>query len=213
MLGAALLPILASSPAAAGAGDPPQDPARPSPIAAVTPAPAPADGAEVPRPIAATPAGSAATDIDAEATGEALPQPFRIGAQPAWFLLGGLSSGYTAMGDTGGYLGGEVSLARLREGKLLGLYADAYYDFGADGTYVSAGPELGWKLLALDGGVAGRFTEDRDLGVTARLCVGAGLFSLCGRYTRFFSADAHEDVLQFGALLKLPLMSPSGGYR
>lgn len=208
VLGAALAPTLTSASASA------DDASRPPPVLATTPAPAPgpsSDGAPQPTAGPAT-WGSAATDIDVDATGEALPQPFKIGPQAAWFLLGGISSGYTAMGDTGGYVGGEISLARLVSGRTMGLYADAYYDFGADGTYVSAGPELGWKVLALDGGVAGRFTEDNDLGATARLCVGAGLFSLCGRYTRFFSADAHEDVLQFGALLKLPLISPSGGY-
>lgn len=218
MLGAVLLPALASAPPPAAAGD---DGAasRPPPTVAATATPPPAPATtpgDAPRPISAATdiATSAATDIDAEATGEALPQPFRIGPQAAWYLLGGLSSGYTAMGDTGGYLGGEISLSRLKEAKSVGLYADAYYDFGANGTYVSGGPELSWKVVALDGGVAARFADDTtDVGATGRLCVGVGLFSLCGRYSRFFGADAHEDVLQFGALLKLPLISPFGGYR
>lgn len=223
MLGAALLPALASisivAPAPAAAGDDGAASRPPPTVAATaTPPPPPASptgDAPQPAPFSATGiATSAATDIDAEATGEALPQPFRIGPQPAWYLLGGLSSGYTAMGDSGGYLGGELSLARLKEGRSIGLYADAYYGFGADGTYVSGGPELSWKVVALDGGLAARFADDAtDLGATGRLCVGVGLFSLCGRYSRFFGADAHEDVLAFGALLKLPLISPFGGYR
>lgn len=157
------------------------------------------------------------TEATPEITGRGndLPQPFRVGGQPAWFLLGGVSAGYTALGDRGGFIGGELSLARLLAGRTLGLYADAYYDFGADGTYVSAGPELGWKFVALDGGFAARFddgADGTDLGATARLCLTAGVFSLCGRYSRF-SADADNDVVQLGALFKLPLISPSGGYR
>jgi hypothetical protein len=146
--------------------------------------------------------------------GDDAPQPFTIGAQPAWFLLGGVSAGYTALGERGGFVGGELSLARLLSGRTLGLYADAYYDFGADGTYVSVGPELGWRFFALDGGFAARFDggmDGTDLGGTARLCLTVGVASLCGRYSRF-DAAADQDVIQVGAMFKLPLISPSGGY-
>lgn len=147
--------------------------------------------------------------------GQDTPQPFEIGGQPAWFLLGGVSAGYTALGDRGGFVGGELSVARLLSARTIGFYADAYYDFGADGTYVSAGPELGLKVLALDGGIAARFDggmDGTDLGGTARLCATVGVVSLCGRYSRF-DADEDKNVIQIGALFKLPLMSPSGGYR
>lgn len=140
------------------------------------------------------------------------PQPFKIGAQPAWFLLGGLSSGATVAGaDRGGYVGGELSLVRLLAGRTIGAHADAYYDFGQDSTYAGAGLELGWKILAVDGGLAARFADETDLGGAVRLCATVGLFSLCGRYTRY-SADQDRDVFQVGALLKFPLMSPMGDY-
>ncbi len=161
----------------------------------------------------AFPAGAprSADGSDAELSRDA-PQPFRIGAQPAWFLLGGLSSGATVAGaDRGGYVGGEVSLVRLVSGRSLGGYADAYYDFGQDSTYAGAGLELGWKVLALDGGFAARFADETDLGGAVRLCATVGLFSLCGRYTRY-SADQDRDVFQVGALLKFPLISPMGDY-
>jgi hypothetical protein len=202
LAGTAFFSTVALAPAAASAGEAPPGPAPP-----------PAEG-PAPIPSAAAPGGSMAPE-SAELRGEDVPQPFKIGGQPAWFLLGGVSAGYTALGERGGFVGGELSLARLLSGRTLGLYADAYYDFGADGTYVSAGPELGWKVLALDGGVAARFDggmDGTDLGGTARLCLTVGVVSLCGRYSRF-DADADQDVLQIGAMFKLPLISPAGGYR
>lgn len=201
--------LFSSAPALA---DPTPRPTTASVTPAPTAAPATGDGEAAP---GAPPLLSTEATPTVTGRGEAIPQPFRVGGQPAWFLLGGVSSGYTAVGDRGGFVGGELSLARLLSGRTIGLYADAYYDFGADGTYVSAGPELGWKFVALDGGVAARFDggmDGTDLGGTARLCLTAGVFSLCGRYSRF-SADSARDVVQLGALLKLPLISPLGGYR
>lgn len=166
------------------------------------------EGAAGPFPTgAARPTDASDADLDRDA-----PQPFRIGAQPAWFLLGGLSSGATIAGaDRGGYVGGEVSLVRLLSGRSLGAYADAYYDFGQDSAYAGAGLELGWKILALDGGFAARFADETELGGAVRLCATVGLLSLCGRYTRY-SADQDQDVFQVGALLKFPLISPMGDY-
>ncbi len=164
---------------------------------------------------AASPAGRPAPGVfPAASTGQDTPQPFSIGAAPAWFLLGGLSAGATVadVDSRGGYVGGELSLVRLLSGRTIGAYADAYYDFGADGTYASAGVELGWKVLAIDGGVATRLADENALGGTVRLCATVGLFALCGRYSRF-DADDDRNVVQLGALLKLPLMSPWGGYR
>lgn len=176
-----------------------------------------------PAPSSASPSASASASAPVitmapehpDVRGQDAPQPFKIGGQPAWFLLGGVSAGYTALGDRGGFVGGELSVARLLSARTLGFYADAYYDFGADGTYVSAGPELGLKVLALDGGIAARFDggmDGTDLGGTVRLCATVGVVSLCGRYSRF-DADEDKNVIQVGAMFKLPLMSPSGGYR
>jgi hypothetical protein len=141
------------------------------------------------------------------------PAGFTIGAEPAWFLLGGISAGATVaqVADRGVYLGGELSLVRLLEGRTLGGYADAYYDLGADGTYASAGLEAGWKLLALDAGAALRFADTTELGGSARLCATVGVVSLCGRYSRF-DAERDANVVQVGLLFRLPLMSPRGGY-
>jgi hypothetical protein len=138
--------------------------------------------------------------------------PFTIGSRPAWFLLGGVTSGGTiALADRGAYVGGELSVARLRDGNYFGLYADGYYDWGADGTYVTGGLELGRRFIGIDGGAALRFADgQRDLGVTGRLNVSIGVFGLYARYAYFGDAMTDEHVLQVGVALKLPLMTIGG---
>jgi hypothetical protein len=137
--------------------------------------------------------------------------PFTIGAQPAWLLLGGVTTGGTvALGDRGALVGGELSLARLREASFAGIYADGYYDWGAHGTYATAGLELGHKYVGVDGGVALRFDDmgtdmGTDVGATGRVTVGLGVVGVYARYAHFWDAMANEDILQVGLMLKLPL--------
>jgi len=149
----------------------------------------------------AIPRGAAADD-----------RPFTIGSRPTWFLLGGVTSGGTvALADRGAYVGGELSVVRLREGNYLGFYGDGYYDWGADGTYVTGGLELGHKFLGIDGGAALRFADsDTQLGVTGRLSVSIGLFGLYARYAYFNDAMTDDHVLQVGVALKLPLLTLGG---
>jgi hypothetical protein len=138
--------------------------------------------------------------------------PFTIGSRPAWFLLGGVTSGGTiALADRGAFVGGELSVARLRDGNYVGFYADGYYDWGADGTYVTGGLELGRRFVGIDAGAALRFAGgERDLGVAGRLNVSVGVFGLYARYAYFADAMTDEHVLQIGVALKLPLMTIGG---
>jgi hypothetical protein len=138
--------------------------------------------------------------------------PFVIGAQPAWLVLGGVTTGGTiALADKGAFVGGELSVARLSNGKVVGVYADGYYDWGAGGTYVTGGLELQKSLFSIDGGAALRFADgQRDLGVTGRLAIGLGVASLYGRYMHFSDKMSDEDVIQIGLLLKLPLKTFGG---
>jgi hypothetical protein len=140
------------------------------------------------------------------------PQPFTIGAQPSWVLLGGVSTGATvALADRGYLLGGELSLARLREANHVGIYADGYYDWGTGGTYTTAGLELGHKVVGIDGGVALRFANGADqVGFTGRLSVGFGVFSIYGRFLHFSSTTMNDNVIQVGVQLKLPFASFGG---
>ncbi len=139
--------------------------------------------------------------------------PFTIGGQPSWFVLAGATGGAALYDTRAGFVGGEVSVVRLRQGRLIGAYADAYYDFGVDGTYVTGGVELGRKLgpigVGVDGGVAARFAYgDRDLGATGRLFGSAGVVSIYVRYVTLDGTDRNDHVVQVGATLKFPLVSP-----
>jgi hypothetical protein len=139
---------------------------------------------------------------------------FSIGSEPAWFVMaGGTGGGTVATGDRGGFVGGELSVVRVREARFLGLYVDAYYDFGVDGTYLTAGPELGWIRrsrtlpisLGLDGGGALRRTDDTAYGATGRVFVTFfGTLSLYGRYA-YLDAEEDDHVVQIGLTFKFPL--------
>ena len=137
---------------------------------------------------------------------------FTIGSKPAWLLLGGVTTGGTiVLADKGALVGGELSLARLRDGNFAGFYADGYYDWGAHGTYVTGGLELGHKFVGLDGGVALRFADgDKQVGATGRVTFGLGVVGVYARYAHFWDVMTDDNVIQIGLVLKLPLWT--GGH-
>jgi len=138
--------------------------------------------------------------------------PFVIGSRPAWIVLAGVTTGGTiALADRGVLVGGELSVARLSNRKVIGFYVDGFHDWGTDGTYVTGGLEFNQSVVGIDGGAALRFADgERDLGVTGRLSVGLGLFSLYGRYAYFTDTMSNEHVIQLGLLFKLPLKTFGG---
>jgi hypothetical protein len=138
--------------------------------------------------------------------------PFSIGAEPAWYLLGGVSGGGSlASDDNGGFVGGELSLVRLRQGRWVGAYVDGGYEFGQDAPFLSLGPELGVSVVGIDGGAFLRFDDDGlALGPQGRLVVGLGLFSVYARYAYMLEAERNEHIVQIGAMFKMPMMSPFG---
>jgi len=142
---------------------------------------------------------------------------FTIGSKPAWLLLGGVTTGGTiALADKGALVGGELSLARLRDANFVGVYADGYYDWGAHGTYVTGGLEVGHKFFGLDGGIALRHADgDNQLGATGRLTIGLGMVGVYARYAHFWEGGARQmmtddNVVQIGLVFKLPLWT--GGH-
>jgi hypothetical protein len=138
--------------------------------------------------------------------------PFTIGSTPSWLLLGGVTTGGTLiLADRGAFVGGELSLARLQNASFVGLYADGYYDWGANGTYLTGGLELGHKLLGFDGGVALRLAGgDPQLGASGRVTVGLGMLGVYARYAHFWDVMTDANVIQFGLVLKLPLWTSGG---
>lgn len=144
----------------------------------------------------------------APSTARAEAAPFTIGSRPAWFVLAGVTTGGTvALADRGMFVGGELSVSRLRNGNYVGLYGDGYYDWGADGTYVTGGLELGRKFIGIDGGGAMRMAGgETELGVTGRLNISIGMVGIYVRYA-YFDAEADDHVLQLGLSLKFPLVA------
>lgn len=140
--------------------------------------------------------------------------PFVIGSTPSWIVLAGLTTGGSfGIGDRGGsgaLVGGEVSLALLREKQFTGVYGDAFYDWGAQAPVVTTGLELGYGLAGLDGGVALRFGEQTDVGLAARLTLGLGVVGVYARYMHFWDVMAEENVIQAGLVLKLPVWTRGG---
>lgn len=145
---------------------------------------------------------------------------FQVGAQPSWFVLGGVTTGGTVgIDDKGALIGGELSLARLNGTRYLGFYADGFYDFGPNGWYLTAGPEIGFirrslllpLALGFDGGAALRFVGgDSQIGGAARVSlVVVGAVSIFARYLHF-GTDDNEQMVQIGLSLKYPLFSPFG---
>jgi len=144
---------------------------------------------------------------------------YAIGARPVWFLTGGATGGGTvAPAPHGGFVGGELSLVRIMERRLLGIYADAYYDFAVSGTYVTLGPELGLIrrsrsfpiAIGIDGGAAFRAANERALGVTGRVFLAMlGSLSIYCRYA-YLDDGGGDHVVQVGVSLKFPLAPPFG---
>jgi hypothetical protein len=137
--------------------------------------------------------------------------PFTIGPQARWFVLGGVTTGGTvALADRGALVGGELSVARVRDASYFGFYADGYYDWGADGTYATGGIELGKRIVGLDAGAALRHADGQnDVGFAGRVTLGIGVFGIYVRYMHFDSMTA-DNVLQAGLLVKLPLATLGG---
>jgi hypothetical protein len=144
---------------------------------------------------------------------------FSIGGRPVWFVTGGATAGGTVAADRGGaFAGGELGLVRLRENRFAGLYADAYYDFGADQAYVTLGPELGLIrrsrtfpiAVGVDGGAAFRTGGDGVGGIGAAGRVFVSLLGSFAVYGRYVYLDSGEHAVQLGVTLKLPLAPPFG---
>lgn len=135
-----------------------------------------------------------------------------LGYDPGWFILGGLTGG-ASFGEPGrgGFLGGELSVVRLGNSWWNGLYADIAYDFGHHEPTFTVGPEFGWMVLGVDGGVGVKPGEDGgvQLGPQVRGLLTFAVFSLYARFA-YWPDATQKNVQQYGVLLKFPLAMPWG---
>jgi hypothetical protein len=131
--------------------------------------------------------------------------PFVFGPQPGWQVLAGPTGGVSfGSPGAGGFVGAELSLSRLEAGWWLGGYVDGTYDFGQSAALITAGPEFGYAVFGIDGGLAARIGDDGvKLGPQGRLMISVGFFTLFGRYSYLVEPDEH--LGQAGVIFKLPL--------
>lgn len=152
------------------------------------------------------------TTVDASEPEQANPPgdhpAISVGFEPTWHSAFGISGGGSFHGGAyGGFLGGQLSLAKIKTDLWMGGFTDAHYDFGDGALTVAAGPEIGYNFFGIDAGAAGRFfAGSPQFGPQARVLMTVGLASVFGRYKYWPGTDEH--VAQAGILVKLPLMAP-----
>lgn len=140
---------------------------------------------------------------------------YSFGNTTETYILGGLSGGgsFGSYGG-GGYVGGELSLAFLKELLWGGVYIDGTYDFAHLASTFSVGPEFGFGPFGFDGGVAMRFglEDEPEIGAHGRFLITLGTFALYGRYGYWPDAFEAVHIGQVGVLLKLPFWNstPTG---
>jgi hypothetical protein len=119
------------------------------------------------------------------------------------YLPVGLSTGAVFDHHAGFDLGAEVSMAYLWRSLLwLGAYADASRNLTAGTWRMSAGPELGYGVVGVDGGyLVERGGQARRRGFAARVLLGGLPVALACR-AGMLGGDAFAEV---GLLLKWPL--------
>lgn len=120
-----------------------------------------------------------------------------------------IGAGFDPDGRPGFLLGGEVSVAFFDQspGEVwwwYGAYVDAVYDFGADAVRASIGPEAGFMLVGVDGGLVVQRRAGRSaLGVNGRLMLSLAVVHV---YVRAGAIGEVSDgaFSEVGVLLKLP---------
>ena len=113
-----------------------------------------------------------------------------------WYLPIGFSNGLRVHPDVAYVLGGEASLVHLAPTTHLfaGIYADALHD---DRWRMSAGPELGWRWIGIDGGYA---TDGTHHGFVVRPFASIALLTLGARAGKLDGWFGELDLL-----VKLPI--------
>lgn len=128
--------------------------------------------------------------------------------------LGGvvLGKSFNKQADDGFVLGGELSFAVthvkdtksfLPETIWYGAYVDVIHDYGADQTRASIGPELGFMMVGVDGGLLVQLSDDRRVGFTMRPVVTFGVLTVYARHNRFADSMPDNKTWEAGVLIKL----------
>jgi hypothetical protein len=145
--------------------------------------------------------------------------PDVVGVSPGIVLASDASD---ASDRSGLILGGEVSAYRLRrhdeycgdsfptlqlpDFSWTGAYIDLVHDFTTSATRITIGPEVGrLSVFGLDGGaVLAVQAGHPNAGIAVRGIVTFGFVQAYVRYERLFDDRFGDNVVEVGALLKLP---------
>ena len=139
-------------------------------------------------------------------------EPITVGYRPVRYFLAGLTTGASFATDhNGGYVGLELSNAWLYKGIWAGGYVDGAYDFGQQAPTFSIGPEVGFWVVGMDGGLAARvYDGEFEVGPTLRGLITIGFVGLYYRYSYWPQALRDFRVHQAGLLIKFPFGGAAG---
>jgi hypothetical protein len=124
-----------------------------------------------------------------------------------WFLPVGLTAAGTAHPKlpTASTIGGEASVVAfpVGDGNWIGGYVDVVHELGNDLTRISVGPEMGFTLVGVDGGLVIQHSErGTRYGGAVRPMLSFSFLTVYGRWG--WLAD-DERFREIGLLLKFPI--------
>jgi hypothetical protein len=129
----------------------------------------------------------------------------------AGFLLGGELSVFRLSSESDCSNGAPSTSLGIPSATWVGGYLDGDYDFGNHSGRVTLGPEVGWELFGIDGGLAVQRGDNRtNAGLAVRPVITFGYVQLFARYEYFAGVGARGEV---GALLKWPMSPPEPRHR
>jgi hypothetical protein len=153
------------------------------------------------------------------ASSNAFASPMYDGTEPSGWdrasfnALGGIVLGksFNEQADDGFVLGGELSfvVTHVKDNKSLvpemiwyGAYADVIHDYGSDQTRASIGPEVGFMMVGVDGGLLAQLSDESRVGFTIRPVVTFGVLALYVRHNRFADSLPDNKTWEAGVLIK-----------
>ena len=123
-----------------------------------------------------------------------------------WVLTFGANGGFSMHPErsNGAVLGAEVSAPYLADsGFWFGAYADTLHDFGPGWQRFSFGPEAGFAIFGVDGGLLAELADGTmRKGYTIRGVLTLGVLGLYGRYGSLGGPDPERGFGEIGLLMK-----------
>ncbi len=109
--------------------------------------------------------------------------------------------------DDGVTLGGEVSAVVVDTYRLFwgGGYADVVHDFGSEATRLSIGPEIGWAVFGIDGGVVLSTLDGAHAGFCGRFLLSFVFAHAFIRLGHIIDAPREGTYGEVGVMFKLPI--------